>query len=177
MCKQVKGQKGFTLIELMIVVAIIGILAAIAIPNFLAYQARSRQSEARTNLGATFVSEVAYFGENSIYSNFSTIGFTLAGNGNRYTYYSPDVTGTQQSTGTQGQDMFVTLAGSSSTGGGPAVAEQAVGPPSGAQVPTGVAPGAFTATANGNIDGDVTIDKWHVNDIKAIVNDQNDVTG
>src|SRR2546426_11191824 len=55
------NQKGFTLIELMIVVAIIGILAAIAIPNFLQYQARARQSEGRTNLGGIFVSETAFF--------------------------------------------------------------------------------------------------------------------
>lgn len=60
---KLKGQKGFTLIELMIVVAIIGILAAIAIPNFLQYQLKSRQSEAKTNLQAIKTSEVSFQAE------------------------------------------------------------------------------------------------------------------
>ncbi|MGH7256560.1 MAG: type IV pilin protein, partial [Nitrospirales bacterium] len=79
-------QEGFTLIELMIVVAVLGIVAAIAVPNFLRYQAKSRQAEARTNLGGTFVAEVSYFGEMSRFGSFNEIGFSIAGISNRYSY-------------------------------------------------------------------------------------------
>ncbi|QAT87516.1 pilin [Corallococcus coralloides] len=77
---------GFTLIELMIVVAIIGILAAIAIPNFIRFQAKSKQSEAKTNLKAIFTAQKAYFGEKDKYQvNFTVIGFDPEA-GNRYSY-------------------------------------------------------------------------------------------
>ena len=58
---------GFTLIELMIVVAIIGILAAIAIPNFLRFQLKAKSSEGKTNLAAIRTAEESYFAEYGLY--------------------------------------------------------------------------------------------------------------
>lgn len=76
----------------MIVVAIIGILAAIAIPNFIRFQARSKQSEAKTNLKAYFTAQKAFYGEKDRYSASSEIGFAPEAN-NRYDYYGPGTVG------------------------------------------------------------------------------------
>ncbi|MFA5807877.1 MAG: prepilin-type N-terminal cleavage/methylation domain-containing protein [bacterium] len=79
MLSMLKGKKGFTLIELMIVVAIIGILAAIAIPNFLKFQAKSKQSEAKSNLGAIYTGQVSFFGEANTFGNFDQINWSPSG--------------------------------------------------------------------------------------------------
>ena len=62
-----RRRRGFTLIELMIVVAIIGLLSSIAIPNFLRYQARSRRSEAYANLAELARAQKAFQAERNIF--------------------------------------------------------------------------------------------------------------
>ena len=87
-----KNEKGFTLIELMIVIAIIGILAAIAIPQFSAYRKRSYNSAAQSDLRNIATAQEAYYVDAATYCQ--TLG-TLRGSSYGY-MQSGKVTATVQ---------------------------------------------------------------------------------
>lgn len=71
-----KRQDGFTLVELMVVVAIIGLLSAVAVPNFKKYQAKAKMSEAKLQLSALYTAEASFFSDFNIYHNCLTyMGF------------------------------------------------------------------------------------------------------
>ena len=74
-----RKNSGFTLVELLIVVAIIGILAAIAIPQFAAYRAKAYCSAAKSDLANYAIAQEAYFTDYNAYSTAATLtGFTAS---------------------------------------------------------------------------------------------------
>jgi type IV pilus assembly protein PilA len=69
--KKLERNEGFSLVELMIVVAIIGILAGLAVPKFQMFQAKAKQSEAKNNLSHIYTLEMSYFGDNDAYATWA----------------------------------------------------------------------------------------------------------
>ena len=74
------SQMGFSLIELMVVVVIIGILATVGVPQYQKFQMKAKRSEAKALLGGMFTSQKAFFAEwNQYYADFNAVGYGLDG--------------------------------------------------------------------------------------------------
>lgn len=68
MKKVLKNQEGFTLVELMVVVAIIGILSTVAVPQFKKYQAKAKTSEAKVQLASVYTVEMSAMADYNVYA-------------------------------------------------------------------------------------------------------------
>lgn len=170
----------------MIVVAIIGILASIAISNFIKFQARSKQSEPKVNLKALHSAQRSYFAErDSFSSEVSRIGF-LPERGNRYAIANGGPAANWSSRAGAVEAVVATTEGFSSdtfkgflpstamalsnvtavasvAGGGTCAPTADVG-----CVVTGNN-GGFYAIAAANIDNDITIDTWAISNMSLSV--------
>jgi prepilin-type N-terminal cleavage/methylation domain-containing protein len=152
---------GFTLIEVMVVIAIIAFLSMIAVPNFMKFLARAKRSEAYMNLSSLYIAQKAYWAEHGTYTTnlngpgglgWKPEGYTTGGNNERfyYTYGFAD--------GKEGENLF--------TGKLNTPIPKSAGTTANAQT--------FIIAAVADIDGDgqpdvLTVD--HLNDIKIVIDD------
>lgn len=141
---------GFSLIELMIVVAIIGFLATLAVPNFMRFLAKAKRAEAYMNLSSIYAAQKAFWAEHGKYTNvlngqggvgWKPEGYNGGGTGEKFYY-------TYGFAGTEGKNYFT---GKLKEQGGSLGGGRADGT-------------SFVAVAAGDIDGDgipdiITVDQ------------------
>ena len=142
-----RSNRGFTIIELMIVVAIATVLAAIAIPQFSKYQARAKRSEVQGILKSMYVAKsVAYGSHDSYVCNNSCFCDWESTMPSRFSFFCNDESSTLERLTPTGPGQHLGYSES---------CETIVDSPSGND-------DAFTITASGNLDEDSGCDDWKI---------------
>ena len=158
------NKQAFTLIELMIVIAIIAFLATISIPQYFKYQAKAKQAEVSMNLASLHLAEQAYFAEHGEYTSvlsgegglgWKPEGYKGGGKGENFYYtYGFNVPGA-----TEGVHYFTGKLETPASALGASSAEKT----------------SFVANAAGEIMGKGKIDVWRVNESRRIEHEQDGV--
>lgn len=160
--KRYTKHSGFTLMELMIVVAIVAFLSMISIPSFMRFLAKAKRTEAYMNLGSLYLAEKAYWTEHGKYSTvlngsggvgWKPEGYAGGGN-NEKNYYTYGFAG-----GQEGKEHFTGRAGTASSELKDTKADKQ----------------NFVAAAAGDIDGDGKADILTVNENNLIKIVQDDL--
>ncbi len=164
-----KNQKGFSLIELMIVVVIIGILSTVAVPQYQNFQKKAKQSEAKSSLSSLYTSLKTFQAEwNFYYADFRALGFDQVGN------LSYDVGfGAAGPNGPVGHPSYQGVAAAQFSAGirCPITAQCTLLPtafPPTAGHTINAAGTTFVAGARGNLDADATVDTWQMTHLKVL---------
>ena len=189
------NNKGFSLIELMVVVGIIGILASVAVPNLLKFQAKAKQSNAKTELSAIYGTQKAFAVEYATYTaSLKALGFAPDGvpTKNGCLNVAPSITEAKTGTASNwpvryyssgfdqatfadlGKQLVpVNLQGSITDGSASCVVTYARNTVGDERKPLGaVSATTFTAISLGNIstEADVKPDTWEINEAKILKN-------
>jgi type IV pilus assembly protein PilA len=189
MKKNKNSQKGFSLIELMMVVVIIGVLAGVGIPQYQKFQMKAKQSEVKSLLSSMYTSQKAFYAEwNQYYGDFNAVGYGLSGAiGYQVGFRGAGAVGpVNHPTGAAGyagqapairnSSAFCAAGNGGNAAGGECNDLKA-------NVPATSTVGATAANVNNfvfggmaNLDDDGTTDQWTINERKVFVQGSDDIT-
>ncbi len=187
-------QSGFTLVELMVVVAIIGILASIGVPQFQKFQAKARQSEAKSSLAALYQVEKAQFAESGGFTTclldvglnyegnerYYSVGFNGNFSGANCNVANGDIvtcnrvvrSGTAINCSSDTATAYSFLATKASGGGLAGAPDNITAAGVVTALTHAISQTAFTASAHGRIGSSTALDSWSINESKTITNNR-----